>query len=201
MRAGRWSKRHLVATSVALALFAPAAAQDLFRYLDLTSEEFSQAEMTRAQIEAALAAAGPTGIVDLSARRLNGLDLSALDLRRTKLQAARLNNAKLAGANLDGVMLDQAWALSADLSDARLRGASLFATQLMGAKLDRADFSGARVAADLSRASLIEARFDGANLAADMRNQSMGLMRGVLRSAILDRASFVNADLSRVVLE
>jgi uncharacterized protein YjbI with pentapeptide repeats len=34
-----------------------------------------------------------------------------------------------------------------------------------------------------------------------MRNQSMGLMRGVMRSAKLDRASFVNANLARVVLE
>ena len=80
-------------------------------------------------------------------------------------------------------------------------GCQLVCHAAEGARLDRADFSAARVAADLSRASLIEARFDGANLSADMRNQSMGLMRGVLRSAKLDRASFANANLSRVVLE
>ena len=58
----------------------------------------------------------------------------------------------------------------------------------------------ARVAGDLSRASLKGARFDGADLSADMKNQSMGLMRGVLRSADLDGASFAGANLSRVVL-
>ena len=45
------------------------------------------------------------------------------------------------------------------------------------------------------------ARLDGADLSADMRNQSMGLMRGVLRSVILDGASLENANLSRAVLE
>ena len=63
------------------------------------------------------------------------------------------------------------------------------------------DHAAEPVAADLTRASLIEARFDGANLSADMRNQSMGLMRGVMRSARLDRASFANANLARVALE
>ena len=79
------------------------------------------------------------------------------------------------------------------ISGASLRGASLFATQLIGAKLDGADLSGARIAGDLSRASLRQARLDRADLSADMRNQSMGLMRGVLRSAKLDGASFENA--------
>ena len=71
----------------------------------------------------------------------------------------------------------------------------------MGATLDGADFSGARVAGDFSRASLKGARFDRADLSADMRNQSMGLMRGVFRSADLEGASFREANLARVVLE
>ena len=45
------------------------------------------------------------------------------------------------------------------------------------------------------------ARLEGADLSADMRNQSMGLMRGILRSAKLDGANFTNANLSRAVLE
>jgi uncharacterized protein YjbI with pentapeptide repeats len=71
----------------------------------------------------------------------------------------------------------------------------------MGAKLDGADLSDARITGDLSRASMRRARLDRADLSADMRNQSMGLMRGVLRSAKLDGASFENANLSRAVLE
>ena len=178
-----------------------ALAQDMIQYLDLKSDDFTKADMTRGDIEAALAAAGPSGIVDLTGKRLNGLDLSGLDLRRVRLQAARLNGARLAGTNLEGVTLDQAWLLKANLEGARLAGASLFATQLMDARLDAADLSKARITADMSRASLRNARFDGADLAADMRNQSMGLMRGVLKSATLDGASFANANLSRVVLE
>src|SRR5688572_17112958 len=130
MRRGDWAGATLAA---ALACAHPhaVAAQDMLRFLDLKSDEFTKADMTRSEIEAALAKVGPDGVVDLSGRRLNGVDLSGLDLRRTKLQAARLNRANLAGCNLDGVTLDQVWALDADLTGARLRGASLFATQLM----------------------------------------------------------------------
>jgi uncharacterized protein YjbI with pentapeptide repeats len=60
---------------------------------------------------------------------------------------------------------------------------------------DGADFSGARVAGDLTGASLRQAKFIGANLSAGMKNQSMGLMRAVLRSAALDGAQFVSANL------
>src|SRR5262245_22136552 len=93
--------------ALALALAAPLAAvlpalpQDMLRYLDLNSEAFTRADMTRTEIEAALAV--PAGTVDLSGKRLNGLDLSGLDLRRATLQSARLNRTRLAGANLDGV--------------------------------------------------------------------------------------------------
>ena len=62
-----------------------ALAQDMIQYLDLKSDDFTKADMTRGDIEAALAAAGPSGIVDLTGKRLNGLDLSGLDLRRCLL--------------------------------------------------------------------------------------------------------------------
>jgi uncharacterized protein YjbI with pentapeptide repeats len=174
----------LSAAVLACAMPGAAPAQDMLRFLDLKSDDFAKAEITRAEIEAALAATPPTTPLDLSGRRLNGLDLSGLDLRRARFQASRLNRINLAGANLDGVTLDQAWALDADLTGASLRNASLFATQLIGAKLDRADLSGARITGDLSKASVKQARFDRADLSADMRNQSMGLMRGVLRRPI-----------------
>ncbi len=176
-------------------------AQDMLDQVDLSSAAFTKAEMTRGDIEGGIAKLAPGATLDLSNKSLNGLDLSGLDLRRTNLQSARLNKAKLAGANLSGVNFDQGWALGADVSGANFSSARLFGTQLVGAMADRADFSNARFAGDLSKASLIGARFDGADLSADMKNQSMGLMRGVFKSANLSGASFVKANLSRVVLE
>ena len=95
------------------------------------------------------------------------------------------------------MVLDQAWALTSDFTIASLKGASLFSTQFRDAKLDGANFEGARVAADFSRASRKGANFKDA----DMKNQSMGLMRGVFRSTDLEGASFENANMARVVLE
>src|SRR5262245_1361315 len=76
MRANRSGIRSWAAALLAALIATPAAAQDMLRYLDLKSEEFSKADLSRAEVEAALAAAGPTGVVDLTGRRLNGLDLS-----------------------------------------------------------------------------------------------------------------------------
>ena len=77
----------------------------------------------------------------------------------------------------------------------------LFASQMARARLDGADLTGARIAADLTGASLLGASIADAHLGADMRNQSMGLMRAVLRSANLEGLNARNADLSRVDLE
>lgn len=199
-----WRLGRSAALGVVLALaVAPhrAGAQDMLQFLDLKSDDFTKAEMTRADVQSLIAAKAPGQGIDLAAKRLNGLDLSGLDLTGANLQSARINGANLKGAKLDRAILDQAWGLNAVLSGASFKGASLFSTQLIGANLDGADFSNARVAADFSRASLKGARFDGADLSADMKNQSMGLMRGVFRSADLDGASFVGANLARVVLE
>ena len=43
---------------------------------------------------------------------------------------------------------------------------------MMDAKFDGADFSGARLAANMSRASFVNARFDGANLSRYGRMQA-----------------------------
>ncbi len=179
----------------------PAHAQDMLQYLDLKSTEFTTAETTREAIATLIAARKPGEAIDLSAKRLNKLDLSGLDLSGVNLQSARINGTSFKGATLDKAVLDQAWALDADFSGASLKGSSLFSTQFMGAMMDGADFTGARVAGDFSRASLKGARFDRADLSADMRNQSMGLMRGVFRSSNLEGASFRDANLARVVLE
>ena len=55
--------------------------------LDLKSDEFTKADVTREDVLAAIAKAGTDGVADFSGKRLNGLDLSGLDLRRLKLQA------------------------------------------------------------------------------------------------------------------
>ncbi len=170
---------------------APLLAQDMLQGVDLSQPAYSQSELTRAEVESAVKA----GKLDFSGKSLNGLDLSGLDLTGANFRAARLNKARLAGAKLDKAILDQAWLMQADLTGASLKGAQAFAAQMQKLRGDGADFSGARVAGDLSGASLRNAIFNGANLSADMKNQSMGLMRAVLRSALLDNAKFVAANL------
>ena len=68
-----------------------SCAQDMMRYLDLTSPDMVSAEMTRADVEAALA----SHQTDFTGKRLSGLDLSELDLSGVGLRAARLNKTKL----------------------------------------------------------------------------------------------------------
>ena len=189
----RFGSRMIVAAAACL-LGLPSSAQDMMSHVDLSSPMFASAEMTRAEVEASLKAL--PGSADFSGRSLNGLDLSGLDFSGANLRAARLNRAKLSGAKLDGAVLDQAWAMTADFSGASLKNAHLFGSQMQEAKFDGADLSGARVTADLSRASLRNVKFAGADLAADMKNQSMGLMRGVLRSADLAGADLEGANLA-----
>jgi uncharacterized protein YjbI with pentapeptide repeats len=87
-------------------LACPAQAQDMMRGLDLTSPAMTQAEMSRADVVAALAAARGKPL-DLTGKRLSGLDLSGLDLSGAVLRAARLNHSKLIHTKLDGANLDQ----------------------------------------------------------------------------------------------
>jgi uncharacterized protein YjbI with pentapeptide repeats len=86
------------------------------------SPEMTSAEMTRADVEAVIAAATSDQPADFTGKKLSGLDLSGLDLSGALLRAARLNRTKLNNAKLDQAILDQAWLLEADLSRASLRG-------------------------------------------------------------------------------
>lgn len=183
------------ALSVASLFAAPLCAQDMLQGVDLAQPAYSKAELTRADIEAALQHRGAGHKVDLSEKSLNGLDLSGLDLHGVDFRAARMNKVRLAGARLDDAILDQAWLIEADLTGASLKGAHAFASQMQRMRADGADFSHARVAGDLSGASLRGANFDDADLSADMKNQSMGLMRAVLRSAVLEGARFHKANM------
>jgi uncharacterized protein YjbI with pentapeptide repeats len=110
-----------------------------------------------------------------------------------------MNKANFSGSTLDGMVLDQVWAVAADFSGASLNKANLFASQMQDSKFDGADLSGTRITADLSRASLRNAKFKDSDLAADMKNQSMGLMRAILKSADLRGADFENANLARQI--
>ena len=79
----------VLTAALLLAPVGAACAQDMIDQLDLKSDEFTKADVTREDVLAAIAAAAPDGVADFSGKRLNGLDLSGLDLRRLKLQATR----------------------------------------------------------------------------------------------------------------
>lgn len=190
--------KYLAAALVSLALQNGFAdAQSVTAGVDLTSPAMTEAEMTRAEVEAMIARSD----LDFTRKLMNGLDLSGLDLSNAVLRAARLNKANLAGTDLSGALMDQAWLLHADLSGADLSGASLFQTQFGKATLAGADASGSRAAADFTGADLTGADFTGADFSADMKNQSMGLMRGVLRSARAEGANFAGARMNRADME
>ncbi|MGD9658178.1 MAG: pentapeptide repeat-containing protein [Methylocystis sp.] len=185
-----------VLASVAFLSAPNLRAQDMLQGVDLAQPAYSTAELTRADVEAALRQRTKERKVDLSEKSLNGLDLSGLDLHGVNFRAARMNKARLAGARLDDAILDQAWLIEADLSGASLKGAHAFASQMQRMRADGADFAHARLAGDLTGASARGANFADADLSADMKNQSMGLMRAVLRSTALEGARFHNANLA-----
>ena len=190
--------RWIILVAAAWLTWPPAQAQDMMRHVDLSSPRFSTAEMARAEVEASLRAARGAG-ADFSGKGLNGLDHSGLDFSNVNFRAARMNKANFSGSTLDGMVLDQVWAVAADFSGASLNKANLFASQMQDLKFDGADLSGTRITADLSRASLHNAKFKDADLAADIKNQSMGLMRAILKSADLRGADFENANLARQI--
>lgn len=175
-----------------------AAAQGMMDHVDLTSPKMSSSDLSRTDIEAMIATGAP---VDLQDKSLNGIDLSGLDLTGADLRWARLNRANLQNAKLDGAKLDLAWAIEVNLAGASLVGANLFQTQLLRASMQGVDLSGARIVADMSNAQLEQAVFTDADMAADMKNQSMGLMRTILRSAKLQGADFRGAKLGRADME
>ena len=56
MKSSCWARATLATTILAVAVTS-AIAQDMLRFLDLKSDDFTKADMTRAEVEAALAAA------------------------------------------------------------------------------------------------------------------------------------------------
>jgi len=173
-------------------------AQDAMDHVDLGSAEMTEPEMTRDELLALLSAAPADSPLDLTKKRLSGLDLRDIDFRGANLRWARMNNTDLRGANLQNATLDSAWLIDANLEHADLRGASMASTQMRRANLQNANLSGARIVADLQRADLRGANLSNANMGADMKNQSMGLMRTVVRLAKLDGADLRNANAMRM---
>ena len=192
--------RGLLTVGAVLVLWSGAApAQSVLDGVNLQSPAMTEAEMTRDDVLAAIRSAD--GPPDFTRKKLNGIDLSGIDFRGAILRAARLNGTNLAGANLDGAILSQGWFIGADLSGASMKGAEMFSTQFTKANLSGADMSGSVAAADFTKANLEGASFRGANLAADMKNQSMGLMRGVLTNADANGADFTGAMMNRAEME
>ncbi len=154
------------------------------------------ADLTRTEILAVIAKAGPGEAPNLSQKNLAGLDLSNVDFKGADLFATDLSDAKLDGAILAHTNLNRAILRGADLSGADLSDASMFAVILNGANLVRAELSRARIIGELKDAHLEDAKLIGADLGADPANQGMVPVRVDMSGAILD-----NADLSRCNLE
>ena len=193
--------RGLIGVGIMLCVINRAVAQDPMDHVDLTSDEMTMAEMTREELLELLSGASADQKLDLSSKRLSGLDLKDVDFKGANLRWARLNKTDLRGANLSGTILDSAWLIEANLERADLRGARLASTQLQRANLRQANLAGARIVANLQRADLRDADLSNADMGADMKNQSMGLMRTILRMAQLDGADLRNVNAMRMDAE
>lgn len=192
-----------LALSVMLATLAasPATAeQDLLLGADMASPAMTQAEMSRADVEAMIAAADGKPI-DLHDKALSGLDLSGLNLHGANLRTARLNKTNLRGTDLSDANLEQAWFLKADLSGAKLADARMFGITARDADLTGADLSRSRPIGDFKGANMSGATLVDLKGGADIKNQSMGLMRAVFTSVNLTGANLKGANLGRSRLE
>ena len=177
-----------------------SAQTDMLRYLDLTTAGMTEAEMSRADIEAIISKTDGKPL-DLSDKRLSGLDLSGINLNGANLRLSRLNQTNLRNADLSGANLDQAWLLKANLSGAKLVGTSFFGAQARDANLSGADMTKAKPIGDFTGANMSGAILIDLRGGADIRNQSMGLMRTVFTSVNLEGANLTGANLGRSRLD
>lgn len=198
-----WRSVLLIITGCSIVFWPPvrAVGQDVMDHVDMSSAEMTIPELTREELLSSLFRASMDDPIDLTSRRLSGLDLHDVDFKGANLRWARMNNTNLQGANLRNTVLDSAWLIDANLEGADLRGASLASTQMRRANLRDANLAGARIVANLQRADLRGADLSNANMGADMKNQSMGLMRTIVRMAKLDGADLRNANAMRMDAE
>ena len=176
------------------------AEQDLLLGADMNTPAMTQAEMSRADVEAMIAKADGKPL-DLADRALSGLDLSGLNLSGVNLRTARLNKANLRGADLSGAILEQAWLIKADLSGAKIVDAKMFGVTARDANFSGADFSRSRPIGDFKGANMSGATLVDLRGGADIKNQSMGLMRAVFTSVNLSGANLKGANLGRSRLD
>ncbi|HEX2888150.1 pentapeptide repeat-containing protein, partial [Vineibacter terrae] len=164
----------VLASLLVLAL-APARAADLTRE-----------EVVRKLAAATPAAPADFSGRSLEKLDLSDLDLSLATFTNANMRAVKLDSARLRGARLAGANLNLAWVMRADFTGADLAGASVQGLVVApGLEFSAAhaplfagaSFAGARVIARFGHLDLRGADFSGARMAADMRNQSMGLMR------------------------
>lgn len=166
---------------------APADADDWPGYEKLTREAVLEL----------LSRASASAPASFYSKNLSRLDLSGIDFKGANLAAAVMNDSRLANADLSRCNLTVSFAQRADFTGARLREAMMFSMQMQGATLKGANLSGARFIGDLQGANLENAVLTNVNGAADMKNQSMGLMRANVVSAVLKGADLSGSDFSR----
>jgi len=175
----------------------------MLQYLDLNAPGMTEAEMTRADVEALLKTSHPRSASgSVGGKHLSGLDLSNLDLSGVILRSARLNKANLRKTKLDHAILDLAWALKADFTEASLSGASLFSSQNAGREVRPPQhLSGARRGGQSDGCPLAGRKSDRAQIASPMRKTSQwALCAAVLKSANLRGANLAGSNLSRADL-
>jgi uncharacterized protein YjbI with pentapeptide repeats len=149
------------------------------------------AAVSRARVEAWLAAGE-----SLAKRDLSGADLAGLDLRERDLTGAILKGATLTGAKLDGARCE-----GINAAGARAEGSTW-----VGADLSRADFQGAELrGADFSLAKLEETSFDGAAAESSIWKGASAagaqFVGAKLAASVLDEATLTKADFSETALD
>ena len=183
--------------ALVLAVATPAYAMQ-------KADPSTPADVTVAQVKAALA-----GNKDLSGKSLMNLDLSGMDFSGANLSGAnlhgtKLDHANLSRANLSDANLDLSWIIGANFTGANLEGASLDGPVVaMGLTAEKgeiptfkgANMSDARVLIRLTGGNVQGAKFVGADAGAHMKNQARGLMHSDMSRADLEGADFSNAKL------
>jgi uncharacterized protein YjbI with pentapeptide repeats len=194
---------------------AHSLARRIVKAATVSSPDTGLTRMSKAQLQAKLAASTEDNPPDLKKVDLSGLDLSGVDFKRATLAGSRLAGTKLIGANLFTADLTDAVLTNADLSKANLdgsvlrranfqganlEGASLFATIIEAADLSNSNLAGTRIIGYLRGANLSGASLRKSNAGADPGNQSMGVMRATFVGADLSGADLTDANLFKADL-
>jgi len=147
-----------------------------------------------------------TRFLDLSATRLEFVEVNDAWLPYTRLPRAQLMHASLHAANLKACDMSEADLTFAKVTEADMTYVDLRGARLYGAELRVNDFRAAALekanleTADLAYSDLGNARLTGANLGAatlrQVRAENANLVDAQLSDAILEDAFLVNADLS-----